>query len=336
MSLGIEGKSFDSFHGATLAYLEEISGDRREPSMVLMALGAIQALVTEEKISIDGVTSKDRRIFVQNRESVFQFVRYNPDAWLVDSNTIHMAGGILPTVFGKKNEPLWEDIVRNAHDGWLSFAGIKLSLGHMQLVGDFARFLLSASGRNSKRGECVDERLDMQGHYAQVHCHCGACEALGKRIGNLNLEDDLHQRLDPRHPKRPILAGMKYHEATAIYTDLQEHTQIIRPDLRAILQRHFSLPFHASIPVKKIEEFSRKRKLTSEQEEELVWAWCQLNVQIPRNIIEGNHNELGDLHEETAHIVNVNRVKDTQLASLVYENILAVPHATILNLGRVA
>ncbi len=239
---------------------------------------------------------------------------------LSEQNVIFAAGGALVTRFGDENSVIWRNMVEAAdsHDV-VSVAGINFSLGELEQMGDFYRYL-----KEEGYGfHCIDERLEGDEEHLddEVHEQCGACAAVGQATGLENVEDILLKEIGKR-AKQQIYEDMPEHESMVILVDLYG-ADVVLGDVREDLKDAKALPFNVSIPLGDVAYWGIERGGDTEL---LVSTLVKWNVLIARNIIGGEHNTLQGLADNTMIVVDTRRVEENYLYQWTLETIGRVPH----------
>lgn len=328
-----ETRTFHNFRDAVKRIANEQNFDLKDPRMSEFCMAFVLKLIGEGGIYLSHDEYAERHEVSEKvlarRDRFYASVIASPERYLETKNSIHVAGGILPVIFGQENHPLWRKIVQVAGEReTIHFVHQDFSLRELRLIGRLARFLQDLGGILT----CVDDRLwYAEGEYTKlVHDKCGACEGIGQVIGAKDsIEDKLHKEFAPDLPKRPIQPGMDNHRSTTIYMDAGPRTRTFNAYARLLARFDAALPFNASFPVALLERFIRENKLKDEDVALLLQAWTKFNVGVPRVIIE-KHNRDGHIADETQLVINTNGVKPSGLLNEVLAQVQQVQHQKVL------
>lgn len=249
----------------------------------------------------------------QKIHSLWQEITNNPDSWLSElpGSLVFVAGGGLPLVFGNKDSQIWQAFSRVLEDNSenIEVAGVSFSRNNFLLLGNFYRFL---KGYDCLF-HCIDERLEssLEDISEEVHEHCGACAASQAVISDylvdkeMTVEDILLKELGEENlGKQAIYSSMPDHTSLVIFIDFDANKAVIAEEKRTILRENRALAFQVSFPIEKVAEFIETSGLDNDQKNNLLEALVKWNVQIARNIIGGDHNQLKDFADETLFVIN--------------------------------
>ena len=269
--------------------------------------------------------------------SLWERIAHGSSEWLqdMDGELAYVAGGGEPLVYGNENSKIWQAMMRAAeqNEGMIAIAGITFALADLALMGDFYRYIHSAvSNEEAVSLHCIDERLvdDLNNVSAQVHEHCGACAATQASIEpwiepGQTVEDLLLAELGG-DAKQKIYDEMPNHVSLAILVDFHGDEAVVNEEKRAELRAAGALAFQVSLPVLRIEAFIRESALDDATADRLMNVLVQWNVQIARNIIGGDHNDLQAFADHALIIMDKRSVEDHPLVTALYEHIQTVPH----------
>ncbi len=336
-----EKRTFHNFRDAVKRIANEQNYDLTDPAMRAFCMGFVVGLIDQGKVDLlhdEYVRGKEAgEKVLARRDNFYAGLVKSPDLLLSTTDSVHIAGGVLPVVFGEKENQLWREIVIAAGEKKsIQFVHQDFSLQELELIGEFARFLQE----KGKIPTCVDERLwYANGEYTKlVHCDCGACKGIGQVIGaKSSVEDMLHREFAPGSNKRPIQPGMSDHRSTTIYVDLGKDSRTLNREARLHARFEAGLPFHASFPIELLKAFivlKRKSKegFSDENQQILIQAWTKFNVGVPRAII-GGHNRDAHLADNTQIVLNTSGVAKSGLLNTVVEQIESVPHERVLRIA---
>lgn len=261
-------------------------------------------------------------------------VQARPQEWLMDipGNIVFVAGGGLPLTFASEDSKIWAAIEAVAEDntGNITIAGVEFTLRELGLMGDFYRFLK----QDGYSLHCIDERLedDLGNESKQVHEHCGACAAshavIGEHLDGVHVEDLLLKELgEDVLGKQRIYDSMPNHDSMSVFVDFQGDEAVIDEAKRTQLRENHSLAFQVSLPVEKIEAFLIERGEVEHEQEMLLMALVKWNVQIARNIIGGDHNEMHQFADKTVMVFDQRSVTEHPLVDSFKQLISDVQHA---------
>lgn len=273
-----------------------------------------------EKLKGFGLQSEKRESLVPHEVltiyNKWAEISKKPDQWLEDlfGEVAFTAGGGLVTLLGKEDSETWKDVKKASRNGSFDMAGISFLVAGLQLMGDFYRHL---QGQNFKF-QCVDERLenirDAGKKGTEVHCKCGACAAMHASISGVtqitDMEDHVQGELGQKKlEKQDVYGTMPNHNTISILVDFHGDDSVVNEQQRAQLRAIKGLPFQASLPVQQIESFIKANKLKRAEVNLLLKTLIQWNVQIPRNIIGGGHNELQTQSDNTLLVTDKREIK---------------------------
>jgi hypothetical protein len=242
-----------------------------------------------------------------------------------EHNVFYIAGGGLPTLFGKENQ-LWSRMQAKLaeQNDELMIAGVPFNGEELGLIGEYAR-AMEAEG---KLPECIDERLDESlenPNDKHVHVGCGAAGAAGAAIGEGSVEDELVS-IFGESGKMPIYADMdKHHDSIVINVDLSG-SRTAQGELRSSLKDDKALPFNVSLNLDKIGEIG------GDKTAQMLSALVKWNVQIARNIIGGGHNAAQKLEDKTIIVINTQGA-ESELLEQAKQRIEEVPHDKTVVIG---
>lgn len=236
------------------------------------------------------------------------------------TDTAFVAGGALPLCFGVSDNQIWTKMTESAQESRLNIAGIEFSLAELEQMGYFYRWL---SGRG-KVLRCIDERLDEEINVnAQVHCECGACNAVKAATSSAEDIEALlaSQQGLSEQDKQPLLPGMPNHKAMTILIGLGPKGEAVKPDLRNEQKTNGTLAFNVSLPLELIGQYCKEQNV---DQKALLTTLIRWNVQIARNIIGGNHNDLQELANDTIVAVETARQSADDFIQLLTNTVTGV------------
>lgn len=217
------------------------------------------------------------------------------------------AGGALVLEFGDDNSDLWPEILACADEhGSVEIAGVTFEVDNLAMMGDFYRWL-------AQKGiilHCIDERLDEGKHTgSQIHCECGACGGIDKLLmSRFKKSQKTEERLAANKDyvpedaeKQPLLPGMPHHASRAIHVSISDKTSAPKSSVRSLMKENDALTFNVSLPLGLMKDFCQE---TSNDYQTLVETLVKWNVQIAKNIIDGDHNDLGAHRAQTLLLLN--------------------------------
>lgn len=329
-------REYPDYRSAITAALEEQQTDPHDVAGLAWILGYVCGEISNGNIIIEGGHSplgyEESLAFLADRDNFFNDVLRDPRSYFVDMNTAHMAGSVLPTMFGNEKSTLWNDIVSVAHkrrEGF-PFVGHHFTEEDLRLIGEFSRFI----GRGRRR-ECIDERLDYLPHASEVHGECGACADVSKTIQSVTpVEDRLHNHFGGKDgvQKQPVLPAMNHHCSTTIYVDLHNHPKTLHPAQRH-LARHFSaLPFITSFSASHSKTFVEMQGLNDRQIDQFLSAWTNWNIGAARGII-GHHNELHHHADRTQLVIDTRGVFEDEMTTRILHHVRKVQHESELRIA---
>ena len=269
--------------------------------------------------------------------SLWEEVVEHPIEWLQDmqGTLAYVAGGGLPLVFGdghSETSEIWDAITASAAEkqGTIEIAGIVFTLEELSLMGDFYRYI-------KKQGNtlhCIDERLadDLLSVENQVHEHCGACAAthgaiVEKLRSGAHVEDILLSELGEEGAgKQKIYNSMPNHVSLSVFIDFHGDEAVVDEDKRAQLRDAHALAFQVSLPVDLLTDHIEESQLSADQIRILLDVLVKWNVQIARNIIGGDHNQLQAFADETLFIMDKRNVEDHPLLEELQTRISQIAH----------
>jgi hypothetical protein len=272
---------------------------------------------------------------VKDIYSFWQTVSENPGEWLQDipGEIVFVAGGGLPLTFDNEESQIWKAIIRVAEDsnGFITIAGVSFALKELSLMGNFYRFVREAGYAL----HCIDERLvgSLSAVEKQVHEECGACAASHSVISyfledNKIVEDILLDELgEETFGKQSIYDAMPDHESLVVFIDFHGDEAIVDEDKRVELMNKKALPFQISLPIYIIKNFLKTRGDNKNEEEMLLNTLIKWNVQIARNIIGGDHNNLKEFADNSLFVIDQRSTGDKILVSRFREVISDVEHS---------
>lgn len=248
----------------------------------------------------------------------------NPREWLQDlsGEIAFTAGGGLVTLLGEKESQVWQGVLKASENDIFKMAGIDFSVRGLSLMGDFYRHLKG----NRYKFQCVDERLENireAGHNGtEVHCECGACAAMHASIKNVTNIKDMEAHVQgelgqDKLEKQGIYDTMPNHSTISILADFHGDDSVVNEQKRAELRAINGLPFQASLPVKEVEAFIKEKNLKRAEIDLLLKTLVQWNVQIPRNIIGGDHNDLQNQAKHTLIVTDTRGIKGPRQRRIV-------------------
>lgn len=278
---------------------------------------------------IESVNQSEEELFAIKDQvrTEWQTLVKNPD-YLTDLSSqkvMFAAGGGLVTRFGENESEIWKGLVEVATDGEVEVAGVGFSIKELEEMGDFYRY-------SKERGlcfHCIDERLegDEECLEDEVHSMCGACAAVGQATGLDGVEDKLCDELE-QQTKQEVYEDMPNHDSMVILVDLNG-ADVVLGKKREELKEKRALPFNASIPLDRVSQWSEGDE---EKAKDLISTLVKWNVQIARNIIGGDHNELQGLAKETIIVVDQRKVDRGELLMHAMGELGKVEHGEMLEI----
>ena len=272
---------------------------------------------------------------VQKIHDFWQAAAENPNEWLQDipGEIVFVAGGGLVLAFDNEDSEIWKAIVKAAeiNNGFITIAGVNFALKELSLMGDFYRFIRE-TGYSL---HCIDERLadNLSAVEKQVHEKCGACaashSAIGEYLENDNhVEDILLEELGEEIlGKQNIYDSMPNHQSLVVFIDFYGDEAIVDEKNRKKIMEEIALPFQVSLPIFIIKNFLKTRGNNDNEKEMLLSALIKWNVQIARNIIGGDHNELKEFSDNSLFVIDQRAIEDIPIVSLLRELISDVEHS---------
>ena len=133
--------------------------------------------------------------------------------------------------------------------------------------------------------------------------------------------------------KQEIYADMPDHRSITILIDFNG-ANVLLGDERERLRALGSLPFNVSLPAKLIKEYLDQSEV---DQDSLLAALVKWNVQIARNIIGGDRNELRPVADKTIFVLDKRGTNEDRLVAEALINLVsAVEHGETIEIQEAA